>query len=513
MTSIQGNPTPVQARARELLAGLPQDADAEGRIQAASTAVDTLEREFPGSPEAATLKMVRALVKGTERSVTRETLLNAGLELCQKGAVAGSSFLGGAALELSRSGWDDSDKDRLVGACYDHLRGEGALPQPPRMLKLAEKFGDLPHLRDILEDTASGTVDQPGLAARFLQHGNGEVIRLAEGLLDHLAQDGPPELRGAYGLAQTMNGSWFRKLDEGSRFEIMASFLKTPMRSPAEAPARAGEAVSVTRDYYEGSRDLLKAGHRALEALEPQMNPADRARTAMARKLAELVYGSYAQRILGEALKQMGQASEVTGPFAARAANSLIEASGYQYGAVGVLTAACLAASEVAPEGRYKAALRDLGKLLPHTTDYGHSPVPLLAFLRATDELAKGLGDPVEAVVRAISGVGDSGDPAGVIGDFLAGHETGALKNNALIRELLAVLAEDGPAPQMRATARFVYRAMERGELKEGLKSMREAFEIEKMARAGEETNPNAIQMGDEQVQIGGVVIRRKTEA
>lgn len=178
-----------------------------------------------------------------------------------------------------------------------------------------------------------------------------------------------------------------------------------------------------------------------------------------------------------------------------------------------MLTTACSTAAENAPDRRWHTAFRDLGRLAPHLEpDNYYSTAPVQAFLRAMGEL-QNLSpgqDPVESMVRGVAGIADGGDPTGVIGDFLKGKDTGALKNTGIVRELLAVLAEDAATPQMRATARFVHRAMEGGDLQEGIQSMKDAFEIQSMAQASE--NPNAVKISDEQVQIGGIVIRRKTE-
>lgn len=519
MSTIQANLTPAQTRARELSAALPQDADAEGRIQAAQAAVDRLESEFPAGPEAACLKLVRALVQGTERGVTRETLLHAGLDLCRKGAVAGSSYLAGAALELAGNGWDDQDKNRLVSSAYEHLRQGGLLPQPATVLKLAEKHGDLRHRRNLLEDTAAGAQDPQGLACKLVSHKNREWSELAGGLLDHLADAGPQELRASYGLARTMIGSWFKKLDPGARSDIYAAFLQDPIRTPADAAARAGVAAQTgSSDNYHGRHSLLQAGLRAIDAVEPSASPADRAVLGMARKLTAANNGDHPtarnQRIVGEALQRLGSTEEVSGRFLARTAMALVDAAKFQDGADHVLHAACETAAEGTGDGRWRAAFRDLGRLLPHLEPGSYySRAPIGAFHRATEELGnlKQGEDPVEAMVRGVSGIADGGDPAGVIGDFLSGNDTGALKNTPIIRELLAVLAEDAATPQMRATARFVHRAMERGDLAQGIKSMKDAFEIQRMAQAGD-ANPNAVKISDEQVQIGGVVIRRKTD-
>lgn len=517
MSTIQPNLTPAQARARELVAGLPQDADAEGRIAAAQSAVDRLESEFPGSPEAATLKMVKAMASGTSQGVTRETLLNAGLDLCRKGAVAGSPYLAGAALELADHGWDDQDKRKLLGIGYDHLRRDGVLPQPGTVLKLAEKYGDLRHRRSLLEDTVAGAQDPQGLAGQLVRHRkNPKWLDLAEGLLQHLAQSGPPELRGSYALAETMVGSWFKKLGGEAQQQILDAFLAAPIRTPAEAPERAGRAAAVVTDRYYGNSDLLKAGHRALDALEAGASPADRITIGLARKVQGSLgerQTSAGQRIVGAALQRLGASAEVSGPSLAGTVRALVEAGRFENQANYVLTTACSGAAENAPDGRWRAAFRDLGRLIPHLEpDYYYSKAPVLAFMRAMDEL-QNLSpgqDPVEAMVRGVSGVADGGDPAGVIGDFLNGKDTGALKNTGIVRELLAVLAEDAATPQMRATARFVHRAMEGGNLQEGIKSMKDAFEIQRMAQASE--NPNAVKISDDQVQIGGVVIRRKTD-
>lgn len=518
MSTIQPNLTPAQARARELVAALPQDADAEGRIAAAQSAVDRLESEFPGSPEAATLKMVKAMASGTKRGVTRETLLNAGLDLCRKGAVAGSSYLAGAALELADHGWDDQDKQGLLGIGYDHLRKGGVLPQPQTVLKLAEKHGDLRHRRSLLEDTVAGARDPQGLAGQLVRHPkNPKWLPLAEGLLEHLAESGPPELRGSYALAQTMVGSWFKKLGGDAQGQILDAFLADPIRTTAEAPGRAGRATAVIDDNYYGSPDLLKAGHRALDALEAGASPGDRITIVLARQVAGSLgderQTSAGQRIVGAALERLGASEEVSGPSLAGTVRALVEAGRFESQANHVLTAACSGAAENAPDGRWRAAFRDLGRLIPHLQpDYYYSKAPVEGFLRAMDELRnlpQGQ-DPVEAMVRGVSGIADGGDPAGVIGDFLNGKDTGALKNTGIVRELLAVLAEDAATPQMRATARFVHRAMEGGTLQDGIKSMKDAFEIQRMAQASE--NPNAVKISDDQVQIGGVVIRRKTD-
>lgn len=518
MSTIQTNLTPAQSRARDLVASLPQDADAEGRISAAQGAVDRLESEFPGSPEAATLKMVKVMAQATKRGVTRETLLNAGLDLCRKGAVAGSSYLAGAALELADHGWDAQDKQQLLGIGYDHLRKGGVLPQPPTVLKLAEKYGDLRHRRSLLEDTVAGAQDPQGLAAQLVSHRENRTwTPLAEGLLEHLAESGPAELRGSYALAETMVGSWFRKLGGFAQEQVYEAFLSDAIRTPAEAPRRAGRAAAATNDNYYGSSDLLTAGHRALEALSAGASPADRVTIGMARQLTETLkderQASASQRIVGAALERLGASGEVSGRSVAATARALVEAGRFDSGVNHVLTTACSSAAESAPDGRWRAAFRDLGRLVPHLQpDYYHSKAPVQGFLRAMDELQKlpQGQDPVEAMVRGVSGIADGGDPAGVIGDFLNGKDTGALKNTGIIRELLAVLAEDAATPQMRATARFVHRAMEGGGLQEGIQSMKDAFEIQRMAQASE--NPNAVKISDDQVQIGGVVIRRKTD-
>lgn len=522
MSTIQPtNASPVQARARELIAALPQDADAEGRIQAAAAAVDRLESEFPGTPEAGALKLARIVAGSTQRGVTKETVLNLGLDLCRKGAVAGSSYLAGAALELAGHGWDDADKNVLLEAGYGHLRQGGVLPQPAAVLDLAEKHGDVKHKRVILDDAVAGGKDLPGLASSLVRADTKSASwrKMARGLLEHLAQDGPQELRGTYGLALTMVGSWFKRLGDRAQTDIYWNFLADPVRQPSEAAARAGDAVMPQRNAY-GNEDLGKAAHRAMEALAPQATPRDQFLARMARAVGDPYLkggdGVYrGQAVLATGLQQSGQAGELTGQFLAGAARLIVAAMRPDYDSGWALAKACNLTAESAPDGRWRAAFRDLGRLLDGMKDSYYDRGHVAAFDKAMEAMANlATGeDPVDAMVRGVSSVAASGDPAAVIGDFLGGRETGPLKNTPLVREILAVLAEDGAKPTQRATARFVHRAMESGDLKEGVASLKDAFEIQRMAEAvGGDTNPNAIQLTDESVTIGGVVIRRKNE-
>ena len=287
------------------------------------------------------------------------------------------------------------------------------------------------------------------------------------------------------------------------------------MRSPAEAPVRAGEATSTGRDADDGAEGMVKAGLRALKALEPQRTSADRVGTALALELAGHCQPHEAAKVLGQALKQMGSTSAVDGPFLARTANSLVKAGNFFYSSLDAMTAASTFAREAAPEGRYKTAFRDLGRLLPFTAEVGYSPYPSVVFQNATDQLATGVGDPVETVVREISGYFRL-DPLGVLEDVMARRAPRALENTPLNRELLAVLAEDGPTPEMRSTARFIHGVMGRSDAGDAMARLREAMEIEKMARAAEgvglDAGPDAIELEEDQVQIGGIVIPRRVD-
>lgn len=523
MSTISSSPTGIATpagRAAELIKSLPQDADAAGRVAAARAATERLEAEFPGTPEADTLKLTRAMADATKRGVTRESLLNTGLDLCARGAVAGSSYLAGAALQMADLGWDEQDKWDLTGAGYRHLRP--VLPQAGEVLKLAEKHGTLAHRKLILQDTEAGAKDLPGLASGLVkaQTKPQNWQALCDGLMAHLAESGPPELRSAYGLGRTMIGTgWFGRLSD--RNSIYLSFLEDPLRSADQATARAAQAVLPT-EYYYGNPDRVTAAQRAMDALEPQASDADRSTLRMARALGETSGNGRdntprTQKILSEGLKRLGRVGPVDGPFLADNARALVEVAGKDREVKSLLPVALEQAAEQAPNGRWKAAFNDLARLIPIMNDSYYTDRPIEGFLKATQALAA-LGpdaDPVEVMVKGVSGISQDGDPSTVLEDFLGGRETGHLKNSPLVRELLAVLAEDGPTPTLRATARFVHRSMESGNLKDGVKSLRDAFEISQMARAvsGETANPNAIKISDESVQIGGVLITRKQGA